>query len=713
MSNEKHVLKVGGMTCTGCANTIKTALEKEGATNVFVDFSMGEAVFQKPEQLPIEKFIRAIEKSGYIVKDEEEQNIHQHHKKSTIYFIISVVLTIPLLLSMFLPFEILQKVEVQFLLATPVIILGMLKFGKSAIQSILHKSPNMDVLILSGSLAAYIYSITGWLLHNSHHYLFFETAAAIICFVMLGNIIEEYSIAKTTEEIKKLQKSNEIKTATKKIDRNGKVDYTSVSIDEIMIGDVLLIKEGEQVPLDGKILSGEVEVNESIITGESIPVYKKTNDEVIAGTTIIKGNIEMYVTRRKSETILAQIVDAVKRAQRDKTEIQKLGDKISAIFVPAVILIALLTGMINYLIFHQVSESVLRAIAVLVISCPCAMGLAAPTAVAVSLGIAARHRVLFKSSAAFELIHKSKVFVFDKTGTLTTGQFAIEKFEIFSNKYSSDKILSLVYSAESRSLHPIAKSIAEYARQNNAKGSLLIDFVEEKGKGIAFKEYNDVEKITYRIGSYRILKDVSEDISRSYDVFVTANDELIAAFKLKDELRPETKNVMSYLRQHSKEVYILSGDKKEKCLQIANELGIPESNVLYEQLPDEKLQQIERLKSKGLVCMIGDGINDAPAMAKADVSVSFNHSSSIAIDSAQIIISHQNVFEQLLFTLELSRITIQKIKQNYFWAFFYNVIAIPIAAVGLLRPIIASLSMAFSDVIVVGNSLSIYKWKMK
>ena len=711
MSEEKNVLKISGMTCTGCAATIKKALEKEGATNVFVDFSMGEAVFQKPHHIPIERFIRAIERNGYIVKDEEVGNIHTHPHKVRILFMICVVFTVPLLAGMWINAPFLHLFMVQWILATPVVGIGVYHFGRGAVQSLIQKVPNMEVLILTGSLAAYVYSIYGWLVYHAHQYMFFETAASIITFIMLGNFIEQYSVHKTTLEIKKLQKSNDIKLATKKVKTKEKIDYQNVSVDDLVIGDILLIKEGEQVPLDCKILEGEVEVNESIITGESIPVYKKPYDELIAGTTLVKGSAEACVIRRKSETILAQIVEIVKRAQRDKPSIQKLGDKISAIFVPAVIIIAIFTFVVNNWLLNDVSKSMLQAIAVLVISCPCAMGLAAPTAVAVALGIAAKHRILFKASAAFEWMEKSKVFVFDKTGTLTTGQFSIEKFDLFSEAYSKEEILSLVYSAESRSLHPVAKSLSRYCMAQNVQAKQLTEFREEKGLAVSFKEYNDVREVVYRIGSYRILK-ADDARALQYDVFVTANDQLIAAFKLKDELRPQVKTVLQCLLARGKEIVLLSGDRKDKCFQIADELGLAKEQVFYEQLPDDKLKVIEQLKRKGLVCMVGDGINDAPAMAKADVSISFNHSSSIAIDSASVIISHPEVLEKLKMAILLSERTMRTIRQNYFWAFFYNVIAIPVAAMGMLMPIIAALCMTVSDIIVVGNSLSIYRKRL-
>lgn len=713
MMDDKYTLKVNGMTCTGCATTIKNALEKEGATNVFVDFSMGEASFSKSNNIPLEKLIRAIEKSGYIVKEEEEdahQQIHLHHKKIRWLFFINACLTTPLLLHMLIDIPILNKFSTQLILSTPVIIIGLYHFGKSALQSIIHKSPNMDVLILTGALASYIYSIVGWMIYHSHHYMFFETSASIITFIMLGNFIEEYSVAKTTEEIKKLQKSNEIKYATKKTEIEGKIFYEQTLLENISIGDIILIKEGEQVPLDCKIIMGEVNVNESIITGESHSILKKNNDELIAGSIIVNGNAEAYVIRKKSETLLSQIIEIVKKSQRNKTNIQKLGDKISAIFVPAIIIIAIFTFIINYFLLHDVSESMLRAIAVLVISCPCAMGLAAPTAIAVILGIAAKNRILIKNTSALEILNNADIFVLDKTGTITTGNIQVEKFQIFSDNFPENKILSLIYSAESRSIHPIAKALTKFCSQKKITGTLLIDYKEQKGLGLKFKEFNDPNNIEYQLGSYHILEH-HQELKKEYDVFFTANNQIIAAFKLSDELQKNVNIAIQELIKQNKKVFLLSGDKKENCIQTAQKTGIPINNVFFEQSPTQKLNIIEKLKKEGTVCMLGDGINDAPAMATANVSISFNTSSSIALDSATIIISHQDVFDKFLMTLKISKIAISKIKQNYFWAFLYNAIAIPIAAMGFLMPIIASLSMTFSDVIVVGNSLSIYRYK--
>lgn len=717
MSENKVTLKVGGMTCTGCANTVKNALEKEGANDVFVDFSMGEAVFNNPSDLPVEKFIKTIEKSGYFVKSETEEEVHEHHQQSKWLFIISACFTAPLLLHMVLPFAWMHNVMFQFALSTPVLIIGLYKFGKSAWQSVVQKSPNMDVLILTGALAAYLYSIAGWLINQQHEhiamqYVFFETTASIITFVMLGNLLEDYSVSKTTRAIKNLQKANEIKFATKKTEQNNQVSYEKVTIEDIQIGDIIVINEGDQVPLDCKILSGTIEVNESIISGESIPVFKSEKSELIGGSTIVKGAVEAYVIRKKSDTILAQIIQIVKKAQRDKTKIQKLGDKIAAIFVPVVIGLSILTFVLNYSFGIAISGSILRSIAVLVISCPCAMGLAAPTAVSVALGIAAKNKILFKTTASFELLYNSQVFVFDKTGTITTGDFTIESFKNFST-LPDEKIWSLLYSAEMKSNHPIAKAIVKAATQRNAKGILLIDYKEEKGIGTSFREFNSTDNIVYELGSFRILQDSDLVHKNNYDIFLTANHQLLAGIQIRDEIKDGVKEAINYLISKNKKIYILSGDKKDKCLWIAKQLNLSENNIYYEKLPQDKIQIIEQLKQYGKICMTGDGINDAPSLATADVSVSFNNSSHIAIDSASIIISGQDTFNHLVNAYDLSALTIKKIKQNYFWAFIYNIIAIPIAGLGFLQPIFAALIMTFSDVVVVGNSLMIFRYKKK
>ena len=710
MPTEKCLLKIGGMTCSSCAETVKSVLEKEGAKNIWVDFTMNEAVFEKPEDVSVDKFIRALRSAGYFVNDNEEENTFVHHRKVRNLFVITLGLTIPLLLSMFLKNSFLHRLEIQLLLSFPVLLIGFFHFGHSALQSLLLKRPNMEVLILTGALASFIYSIAGWLMHHSYQYMFFETTATIITFMLLGNVIENYSVAKTTLEIKKMQKSMEVNEVTIRYSINGETRYEVLSVDLVLEGDIILIREGEQVPLDARIESGTAEIDESLITGESKLVLKKTGDEIIAGSKVIYGSVEAKIIRKKNETVLAQIIEIVRKTQREKTELQKLGDKISAVFVPVVIIFSIFTFFLNYFIDKTISESMLRSVAVLVIACPCAMGLAAPTAVAVALGVAARQKILFRKATAFEALTKSNIFVFDKTGTLTTGKLIVEKMDIFTPHISKEKILSLVNAAEIHSLHPAARALRDYCKQHNAREALISDVKEEKGVGIFFRENEDATETHYALGSFRILTD-SNIKQNEYDIYLTRNGVCLAGFKLKDEIRPDAIQVIQHLLNEGKKVCLLSGDKREKCLITAKECGIPLENVFYEKLPHEKLEIIQDFKKQGFVCMVGDGLNDAPSLAMANVSVSFNHSPALTIDSADIIIAHEEVLSRLRKAICISKKTVQKIKQNYFWAFFYNLLAIPVAAMGYLHPIMASLSMAFSDVIVVGNSLRIYKLK--
>jgi Cu+-exporting ATPase len=747
-------LKIEGMSCSSCAETIKKIIVKEGGEEVFVSFPLKEASFLKDDLLDLNKIISAIEKNGYKVVAHDlnfsDSNVvntshdsHEHDLNVLKVFILCAILTFLLLINMFLNFSFLHNFWVQFLFASTVLFFGIKQYGKSALGSIVNKSPNMDVLILIGAFSSYLYSLFSWILWQSEHELYFETTASIITFVMLGSLIEHQSLKKTTKAISELQKSNEIKTAWLKVYSTHGFEFKEVLIDSLKVGDVIFIKQGEVIPIDSKILQGEGYVSEALLTGEGRPVFKKFGDVILAGSTLQEGSLEAEVLRVSSETLLSQIISIVKKAQKEKTKIEKLGDKISAVFVPTVILIAFITFILNFFLLHDFAQSMMRAIAVLVIACPCAMGLAAPTAVSVALGIGAKNGVLFKSIPILEILNQADIFVFDKTGTLTDKELEVESFEIFKNSkqedLSEEEIFSLIYSAESRSNHPVALSLREFARNKLKSFALknILDFKEEKGIGVEFYNLDKTKK--YILGSYKVLKREDEIYKKDYDVFFyesilksnheevsfsaktqleslegqSANKRLIAAFKIKEKVKENAVHVISYLKQNNKKIYILSGDKKEKCEMLAKSLQIDLSNVFFEKLPFEKLEIIENLKKQGVVCMVGDGINDALALSKANVSISFNNSASVAIDGASIIISHKDAFNKLLFALNLSKKCVSKIKQNYFWAFFYNVMAIPLASLGFLKPILASLSMAFSDLIVVGNSLSLIKMRLK
>jgi Cu+-exporting ATPase len=440
-----------------------------------------------------------------------------------------------------------------------------------------------------------------------------------------------------------------------------------------------------------------------MITGESISVFKTKNDKVIGGTVLLDGNIKIQTTVTSKTSVLAGIIELVKTAQADKPAVQKLADKISAIFVPAVLIIAVLSHLINYLILDlPLSTSLMRAIAVLVISCPCAMGLATPTAVMVGIGKAARNGILIKQASVLENFSKINTIVFDKTGTLTTGNFSVE-ITFKDLQHSTEEIQNIIYQLELHSSHPIAKSVVKNASWNHS----IINFktvTENKGKGLfALDENNN----SYEIGTTAISGGVK---LLSGDIFLMMNEKLIATFSVLDELKEGVKEGITYFNKKNIHTVLLSGDSKQKCENVKSETGINEA--ISEQLPQQKLNKIAQLSSTKLLAMVGDGINDAPALSKASVAVSFTNASEIAKQSAQLIIL-QNNFLSLKYAHIISTQTYRTIKQNLFWAFFYNIVAIPLAAAGFLSPMLAALSMAFSDVVVIGNSIRLRFTKLK
>ncbi len=542
---------------------------------------------------------------------------------------------------------------------------------------------------------------------QSHQYLFFETASSIITFILLGNYVEHRAVAKTTDAVRSLQSLQQtIAHLLKNYPENQSI--TNIDSGLLQPNDIILVKSGEIIPVDGIIIDNEALINESILTGESMPVRKIAGNEVFGGTLIVNGNIIVKVKKPKSASVAAKIVEMVRKAQQEKAPIQQLGDKISEYFVPIVLLLSIITFVVSVFVLNlSLQDSLLRSIAVIVISCPCAMGLAAPTAIAMAIGQTARRAILVKNSRAFEWLAKSQTFVFDKTGTLTKGHPEVIDFYSASN-VNIHEILGKLLSAVQRSNHPVSKAIVHWITQQSIKPIEIKNFEEIKGQGI---EFIDNDNNFFKGGSFSFTDIHDTNLKNNYDFFLTCNQTLLAAFRLQDELHQDMKKIVKWLLDRNKNVYLLSGDKKEKCLEIANKVGINPEHVFFEKKPDEKLQIIKQLKEKNILCMIGDGINDAPSLTAADVSISFGHASDIAMDAATVVISEQNIYNAFIYLMTISNITIKKIKQNYFWAFFYNILAIPIAAAGMLHPIIASLAMAFSDVIVVGNSLLIGRIK--
>lgn len=711
MSELKNtLLHVEGMTCTNCALGIKKQLEKKGLNDVDVNFSTGEVLFKNTINLSLEDIKNSINGLGYKVIEDTSDNHHGHSHSnfSTIEkkFYFSLIFTIPLFLHMFFPHDyLINNALVQLGLCLPVFIVGFLHFGKSAWGSLKSMVPNMDVLIVIGATSAFIYSIIGIIehygTHEAHNYLFFETAATIITLVLLGNVMEHRSVNQTTtalKELTQLQKSEATKVladgSTEKIDAN-----------LLVKGDVILVNHGDKIAIDGEIIWGDATINESMITGESVPVEKTIGNKVVGGTIVESGSIKVRTEHVGNETVLSKIIEMVKSAQQNQPQIQRLGDRISAVFVPVVVGIAILTFTVAYFGFGiTLQQSLMQAIAVLVISCPCAMGLATPTAVMVGIGRAAKKGILIKGGSTLEQFANIKNIVFDKTGTLTTGNFALKGITLYNNFNETDA-KSLVFSIEEHSSHPIAKSLVNDLKPTANKVAFA-KINEVKGYGI---EAFDAENNHYQLGSARWLNDNKP--TETHQIYLFKNTVLVAGINIEDELKHNVKSTITLLHEQNLNTVLLSGDVKAKCESMAAELGI--KTVYSEQLPEDKLKLIDQMVATSPTAMVGDGINDAPALTKANVGISLSNATQIAVQSAQIVLLNHKDFSQVYEAYLISKHTLKTIKQNLFWAFFYNVVAIPIAAFGFLNPMVAALTMAFSDVIVIGNSIRLKTKKLK
>ena len=668
--------------------SVHKLLEKRGLQNILVDFAGEEVKFSNSDPASLPEIIKDIEGLGYKVVDDPALEVTPFYQKVENKFIFCAILTVPLLLHMVLPWHFLHEPIVQLMLCLPVFLVGCLHFGKSAINSIRGGVPNMDVLIFVGSSAAFIYSLIGTIENLGEHYQFYETCATIITLVLLGNVFEKRSVTQTTSAVKDLVKFQQV-TANRIVD--GAVEV--ISAKEVRPGDTLIVNQGDKIPVDGEVLSGNASVDEAMLTGESMPVEKEKYDKVIGGTIIQHGNIRMIATKVGSNTVLSQIIELMKKAQAAKPPVQKLGDKVAAVFVPAVIVITLVTFIITYFTGHAgLQVALMNAIAVLVISCPCAMGLATPTAVMVGLGRAAKNGILIKGGDTIEAVAHTKYVVFDKTGTLTTGKFRINNIKI-EDSADLEAIRGIILAIEERSNHPIARSLVNELNSLSHTRLILRSASEEKGLGMRAE---DVDGNNYFLGSGK-----SRD-EHDFNVSLYKNQQLLARIAIEDAIKPEAALLIAELKKMNIIPVLLSGDKNNRCAEVAKQIGIDE--VHSEKLPDEKLAVIDIYKQKGKTIMIGDGINDAPALTKADVGVSMNDASQIAIQSARVILLNTDLQSVVKF-LQISKHTLITIKQNLFWAFAYNIVAIPIAALGFLNPMVGAFAMAFSDVVVIGNSL--------
>jgi len=704
-------LNVEGMTCAHCAMTVTKVLENNGAQHPGVNFATGEVRFLLPDNTELKKIVENINKAGYKVISQKEKEEHSKGLSSVEKkFLFTLPFTVVLFFShmLFSHSFVFNDPFVQLGMCIPVFVIGCMYFGKSAWSSLKVGTPNMDVLIMIGSGAAFVYSLAGTFFyygsHEMHNYIFYETTATIITLVLLGNVIEHRSVKQTTSAIAELTKLQT--TAAKKIViENGKETIVDVSSKDILVGDILLVNTGDKIPVDGSVLSGNISADESMITGESVPVDRAQYDKVIGGTLVVNGTLRMLAEKVGKETVLSKIIEMVKNAQQSKPEIQKLGDKVSAIFVPVVLGISVLTFFICHFAFDiSAQKALMNSIAVLVISCPCAMGLATPTAVMVGIGRAAKKGILIKGGNSLEEFARTKNFLFDKTGTLTTGKFKIKHLipvpspQGEGNAYDEQQLQSILFHLEQHSSHPIARSIVKELKNRTHLPFSFSDIKESKGMGI---EAKNADGDIFKIGSYRMASELTKD--NSHSLYVLRNNALIGFVDIEDEIKTKAKETISFFKAQGITPVMISGDKAERCNLIAGKLGI--SEVYSEQLPEQKLKLVESFSAKGHTAMLGDGINDAPALAKVSVGISIGNASQVAIHSSQIVLLNEKNLAQLQTAYLISKHTLRTIKQNLFWAFFYNVVAIPIAAAGFLSPMIGALTMAFSDVIVIGNSI--------
>ena len=706
---EKIKWKVDGMHCANCALTINHYLEKKGATNITVNPIDGFVHFDlNTETASVKKGVEAL---GYSVKDKagapERAKGFLYDNTRRLLFCLPFSLV---LMAHMLPgvHHFLMEPWLQLALCLPVFAVGMWHFGRSAVKSLRNGLPNMNVLITVGSLAAFIYSLYGTLFHLGPAYQYYETTATIITLVFFGNYLEDASVKSTQRALDSLAKSQKVTANMIAFDDQHQEQVFPVDSGQLRNGDLILIRTGEQVPADAKVLWGEAQISEALLTGESVPVFKQKKDQIIAGSIVEEGTLKAQVTAAGSDTVLSGIHAMVQKAQGEKPPMQQLADRISAIFVPVVLVIAVLTFLVNWIVLQNFTPAMLRSIAVLVIACPCAMGLATPAAIAVGLGRAARNGILFRHAKSMELFTSIKQVVFDKTGTLTTGKFTIGQWQVTDSSVSENEFKQILVSLERHSNHPMAQSLV--AAWNLPQTARWKSVEEVKGLGV---KASDAEGDHYVAGSYKILPHNNQSTAGVFhNIYLTKNNKLIGWVDMADELRPEAKAVVGQLHRSNIKTILLSGDQKSRTEQLASQVGIDE--VYAEQSPADKLQKIEDLDRAMPTVMVGDGINDAPALAKATIGVSLSDASQLAVQSAQVVLMN-NHLKKLPMALGLGKHTFITIKQNLYWAFAYNLVAIPVAAFGLLGvygPIYGALIMGLSDVVLGLNSVRLFVKKV-
>jgi len=734
-------LKISGMESQHCAGIIERTLKKlKGVNDVKINLATEKAtVYYDKNFVNISDLINAIKNAGYGATRAETMDIEKEAREKEIRtlkikLILSLVFGIPLtyitmshLIGLSVSKFIMDySLFIQFIFATPILIIGHNIYTSGFKAIFKNKSPNMDSLIAIGTGAAYLYSIivSFFVIMGAGNYsssdLYYEVAGLLIVFILLGRYFEAIAKGRTSEAIKKLI-GLQPKTAI--VIRNKKEQ--EIPIEDVVAGDIVIVKPGSKIPVDGIVLEGHSSVDESMVTGESLPVEKLKGSTVVGATINKTGTFQFKATKVGADTVLSQIIKLVESAQGSKAPIQQLADLISAYFVPAVVGISIITFLVWYLLGYGITFGLTAFIAVLIIACPCALGLATPTAVMVGTGRAAEFGVLIKNAKALQTAHEVDTIIFDKTGTLTKGEPEVTDVFTF-NHFDKNEVIKFASIAEKRSEHPLAESLLKYAKKNKIEVPDAQKFNSLTGRGVEAKYRHRA----ILLGNKRLMKDkfiliknaevkANELENEGKTVmFLALNNKLAGIIAVADILKEDSKEAIKELSNLGKNIIMITGDNERTAKAIAKKLGI--DNVLAEVLPGDKAKEIKKLQENGKkVAMVGDGINDAPALAQSDLGIAIGSGTDIAIESGDIVLI-KNSLKDVVVAMKLSKYAIKKIKQNLFWAFIYNLLGIPIAAgvlypfTGwLLSPVIAGAAMAFSSVSVVSNSLLMKRYKPK
>ncbi|MFT8668951.1 MAG: heavy metal translocating P-type ATPase [Liquorilactobacillus hordei] len=739
---------IDGMVCASCSLTIEKAVGKlAGVADVSVNLTTEKMnVAYDARALDEQKIISAVSDAGYGAKllagtfsEIEQQTAKKTRQldKLWLQFIYSAIFTIPLLyiamgsmIGLWLPSFIQPAsnpkvfVMIELLLVLPVIILN-LDYFKIGFKTLIRGHPNMDSLVALGSGAALIYSFFGTIQVFMGNYsysdtLYYEAAGTILTLITLGKYFETVSKGKTSTAIKKLL---DLTPKTANVIINGQ--EKEISLADVKLENIVIVRPGQKIPVDGQIIEGNSTVDESLLTGESMPVTKKIGDDVFAGSLNQSGTFELKVTKNQKETVLAQIIKLVENAQAQKAPIAKIADKVSAIFVPVVITLALLAGLGWYFIGGEsFSFSLTIMIAVLVIACPCALGLATPTAIMVGTGKGADNGVFFKSGTALESLQNVQTIVLDKTGTITTGIPSVTDIVSFNN-FTKQSVLELATALEYNSEHPLAKAIMMYAKEYNVNAMKTSNFQLVEGKGIQAVVDSSTASLgnesLMEVNKINILPQVKLQVDKlalqgKTPLLLALDTQLVGIIAISDPVKNSSRSAISKLQDAGLEVIMMTGDNKKTAAAIAKQVGI--KVVKSEVMPADKAQNIQALQASGkLVSMVGDGINDAPALAQADVGIAIGSGTDVAVAAADIVLFNSNLLD-VVTAYRLSRVTIRNIKENLFWAFAYNILGIPVAMGGLflfggplLNPMIAGAAMSFSSVSVLLNALRLRSFK--